>query len=274
MKMPILLDSHAHVQFPAYESDRGDVIARAMERGMWMVNVGTKESTSRDAIELARAYPEGIYASVGFHPGHVVPQFHDRAEEQEMSIETFDIGSLRALAEKDKVVGIGECGLDYYRLVDNIDATKAKQEEAFEAQVRLAKELGKPVIVHCRDAFADLIAILKRFFAPHAERSGVIHFFSGSLDDAQELMRLGFFIGFGGVITFAKGYRDIVSEIPLEKILLETDAPYVAPVPHRGQRNEPVFMEATAAKLGEWKSLAFEEVCAATTSNTRHLFSI
>ena len=240
MAIPNIIDSHAHVQFPAYSEDRGAVISRALDAGVWMVNIGTEDSTSRAAIELAEKYPEGVYATVGFHPGHVGPNHHDEWEKTAPSEEVFDIEKLRALAEHPKVVGVGECGLDYYRETsDKAQEIRKKQKEIFVAQINLAKELHKPLIIHCRDAFADLIRILSSYLlALSSQPAGVVHFFSGTVEDARKLIGLGFYLGFGGVVTFAKAYENVVREIPLERIVLETDAPYVAPVPYRGQRNE------------------------------------
>lgn len=240
-----------------------------------MVNVGTQESTSQSAIELAEKYPEGVYASVGFHPGHIVPTHHDEWEKEHPAEEVFDLEKLRELAKHPKVLGIGECGLDYYRATSDMgQETRKKQKEIFEAQIQLAKELKKPLIIHCREAFADLIELLVSCHMPHVANPGVIHFFSGTVDDAKALMDLGFYLGFGGVITFAESYRDIVESVPLDRIVLETDAPYVAPMPYRGKRNEPLYMEAAVAKIAEWKGTDIDIVSKITTKNARQLFNI
>src|SRR3989344_3854202 len=298
MAIPNIIDSHAHVQFPAYDEDREAVISRALDGGIWMINIGTQESTSRDAIELAEKYPEGVYAAVGFHPGHVGLSHHDAWEKAAPSEEVFDIGALRALAEHTKVVGIGECGLDYAFVVreqrerlqqrasaealgegglsqDEIQSCKEKQKEIFVAQLNLARELQKPLVIHCRDAFSDLIRILNsESLFLNSGGAGVVHFFSGTVEDARKLMDLGFYLGFGGVVTFAKAYERVVREIPLERIVLETDAPYVAPVPYRGKRNEPLYIEAVAEKIAEWKDVSVDGVRRITTKNAKILFRI
>ncbi|OHA02074.1 MAG: hypothetical protein A3H71_01710 [Candidatus Sungbacteria bacterium RIFCSPLOWO2_02_FULL_48_13b] len=273
MAIPNIIDSHAHVQFPAYDEDREAVISRALDGGIWMVNIGTQELTSRDAIELAEKYPKGVYATIGFHPGHIGASHHDEWEKTAPSEEVFDIGALRALAEHTKVVGIGECGLDYYRIQDSV--VRIKQEEIFRAQVGLAHELQKPLVIHCRDAFSDLIRILNsESLFLNSGGAGAVHFFSGTVEDARKLMDLGFYLGFGGVVTFAKAYERVVREIPLERIVLETDAPYVAPVPYRGKRNEPLYIEAVAEKIAEWKDVSVDGVRRITTKNAKILFRI
>jgi len=306
--MPRFIDTHTHVQFPAYRDDREAVIQRALDAGIWMVNIGTHAASSEAAISLAEKYPEGVSASVGFHPGHVGSEFHpvttsevpvagsrevadtmtqphhrvhdmisgngvhDAWENERVYHETFNAEALRKLAAHPKVVGIGECGLDYYR--DKRQETRDKQKEIFEAQIDIAKELKKPLIIHCRDAFSDLIEILSPATHYLPPNPGVVHFFSGTVEDAKHLADLGFYFGFGGVVTFAKGYYDVVRSIPLDRIVLETDAPYVAPVPYRGKRNEPLYIEATAAKIAEWKSLSIGEILATTTHNARTLFNM
>lgn len=273
--MPKLIDSHAHIQFPAYSEDREAVISRALDAGIWMVNIGTQESTSRDAIQLAERYPEGVYAAIGFHPGHIEPSHHDEWEKEKLTEEVFDVEQLRKLAHHPKVVGIGECGLDYYRIKNQEVRIKEKQKEIFRAQIELARESGKPLIIHCREAFDDLIEILNSYFLISTSRpNGVVHFFSGTLDNARKLIEMGFYLGFGGVITFAKMYKNVVQEAPLGWILLETDAPYVAPVPYRGKRNEPLYLEAVAARIAEWKGLTIDQVARTATENAKTLFQI
>lgn len=271
--MPRLIDTHTHLQFPAYDEDREAVIRRALEAGIWMVNVGTDVASSKAAIELAKHYPEGVYASVGFHPGHLAGEFHDEWEKKEPGKETFDITELSRLAEDPSVIAIGECGLDYYRIQDS--AVRIQQEEIFRSQIHLAHEAGKPMIIHCREAFPDLIRILNsESLLLNSHRAGIIHFFSGTAVEADQLIAMGFYLGFGGVVTFAKGYREVVEHVALDRIVLETDAPYVAPVPYRGKRNEPLYMEATAAKIAEWKNASIDEVARVTTENAQRLLHI
>ena len=186
--------------------------------------------------------------------------------------EEFDYEFYKKLAGHPKAVAIGECGLDYYRLTSD---TKEAQEKAFLQHIELAEEVKKPLMIHCRNAFADLIRILKTQSRKlKADYPGVIHFFSGTTDDAKELLSLGFLFSFGGVITFTRDYDEVVRFIPLERIVLETDAPYVAPLPYRGKRNEPAYVIEVAKKIAELKDLSFEEITGETTKNARNIFGI
>lgn len=251
-------------------------MARAREAGVRMIAVGTAMQTSEDAIRAAEQYPADVLgASVGFHPGHALENpYHDANESKEVVREEFNIERLRELVKHPRVVAIGECGLDYYRIRNNELGIKEKQEKVFIQQIELAQELKKPLIVHCRNAFMDLIRILQTTNYSLQTYTGVIHFFSGSIDDARKLIDLGFFLGFGGVITFAKEYEAVVRYAPLDRILLETDAPYVAPVPYRGKRNEPAYVVEVAKKIAELKAVPFEEVARQTTENALALFGL
>lgn len=297
MSIPRLFDVHTHVQFHAFKNDADLVIQRALDVGVWMINVGTQKNTSEDAVKFAELYNEGVYAAVGLHPIHTERSYHDLAElghvPQELGItslysqvykdvvrgfagwgEEFDYEYYKNLALRPKTVAIGECGLDYYRIM-NKELGILKQKKAFIGQIELALELKKPLMVHCRNAFGDLIKILNSYFATHnSANPGVIHFFSGTKDDAKELLGLGFSFSFGGVITFARDYDEAIRYVPLERILLETDAPYVAPIPHRGKRNEPVYVVEAAKKIAELKGISLDEVASKTTANARRLFGL
>ena len=310
---PFLFDVHTHTQFAAYAEDKDAVIRRALDAGVWMVNVGTQRDTSEASVETAHQYMEGVYASVGLHPVHTERSYHD-AQELDISDkqqatgdkgftsrgEEFDFEYYKKLAQDPKVVAIGECGLDYYRSTNQ--ESRIKQERAFRAQIELAQEVKKPLMIHCRNAFADLITalnakrstlnahsgmihcrnafddlikILDAYFLIHDFRpSGIIHFFAGTVDDARALLDLGFSFSFGGVITFARDYDEVVRYIPIERIVLETDAPYITPVPHRGRRNEPAYIVETARKLAELKTLSYETTVQTTTENARKIFDI
>jgi TatD DNase family protein len=274
-----MIDSHSHIQFSAYDADREEVIKRAREAGVKMIAIGTRVSTSLEGVKVAKEYPEDVLgATAGFHPGHLDAEEHfDKDELRENIKEKFDIDALREVAKDKHVLAIGECGLDYYRLPG--DAAKAsqikeKQKKVFLAQIELAKELEKPLVIHCRSAFSDLIEILVASRYSLITTPGVIHFFSGTKDAARELMDLGFYIAFGGVITFTKDYDEVVKFVPLERIILETDAPYVAPAPYRGKRNEPAYMVETAKKVAELKGVSYEEVLTVTEHNTKTLFRL
>lgn len=291
--MPRLIDSHTHVQFAAYKDDAEAVIERALREGIWMVNVGTQRDTSAKAVEIAEKYPKGVYATVGIHPIHTEKSYHDEQElgEEEFSAERGsasggDYDYYKKLGEHEKVVAIGECGFDYYRLGEN---TKEKQEEAFVAQINLAAELKKPLMIHCRpgepgrtspqngagrNAYPDLIRILDSRFQLLVSTPGIIHFFSGTKEDAKKLMDIGFYFSFGGVITFVRDYDEVIKYIGLERIVLETDAPYVTPIPHRGKRNEPAYVKFVAEKLAEVLGKSVEEIAERTTKNAREVLRI
>ena len=282
---PFLFDVHTHTQFAAYAEDKDAVIRRALDAGVWMVNVGTQRDTSEASVETAHQYMEGVYASVGLHPVHTERSYHD-AQELDISDkqqatgdkgftsrgEEFDFEYYKKLAQDPKVVAIGECGLDYYRSTNQ--ESRIKQERAFRAQIELAQEVKKPLMIHCRNAFADLITVLNAKRSTLNAHSGVIHFFAGTVDDARALLDLGFSFSFGGVITFARDYDEVVRYIPIERIVLETDAPYITPVPHRGRRNEPAYIVETARKLAELKTLSYETTVQTTTENARKIFDI
>jgi len=270
---PKFFDVHTHVPFAAYEKDREVVIRRAHDEGVWMINVGTEKGTSLKTVELAESVPEGVYATVGLHPIHTDKSFHDKQElgpegkEFSSRGEVFDMAAYRELALREKVVAIGECGLDYYRLAEE---TKAKQYAAFEAQIALANELNLPLMLHIRNAYRDAYDILKT----HARVKGNVHFFAGTWEEAKLFLSMGFTLSFTGVITFARTYDETIKNAPRAQILSETDAPYVAPVPHRGRRNEPAYVAAVARSIAEIRGEPEEIVREALVANARRVFSV
>lgn len=292
---PNFLDAHTHVQFSAFTVDRDVVLARARETGVVVVNVGTQQDTSRTAVELAEKSGDGVFATIGLHPVHTSKSFHDIDElgdgEAAKSFvsrgEIFDPDFYRKLAASPKVVAIGECGLDYFRF-DTDDSQEnqiKKQKDAFIAQIELALEIKKPLMIHCRNAFADLIDILKNYEKQFSEKlngvPGVVHFFTGTPDDAKSLAALGFAFTFGGAVTFpprrgktAGDYDEVIKSIPLDRILSETDAPYVAPAAYRGKRNEPAYVIEVVKKLAELKSVSPEEMKAQIWENAKRVFKI
>ena len=245
-----MFDSHCHIQFPAYDADRDEVIRRALAADVKMVAVGTQFSTSQDAIALVEKHPVDVWATVGYHPNHLSEEwYHDRKEQKETVPEAFDLDAFRKLAVHPKVVAIGECGLDYYRLTtDNlqqVNKEKEKQKEVFLAQMKLAEEVRKPLMIHCRpskgidDAYEDMLRILT---TNNLQLATIFHFYVGSLEITKKLVDAGFYFTFGGVITFSRDYDASIKLIPLDRILAETDAPYVAPEPHRGKRNHTLYL--------------------------------
>ena len=263
-----LYDVHTHVHGAEYEKDMAEVISRAHEAGIGIINIGTDYESSQRAVEVAEEYTAGVYAAVGLHP-------------MDNTKEVFDSERYKQLVlSSKKVVAVGECGLDYFRITNK--ELRIKQQEVFRQQIELAREVGKPLMIHCREAFPDLIKVLQEnvVVAPLLTKDrgrgevGVVHFFSGTIDDAQVLMDLRFSFSFGGVLTFTHDYDEVVRFIPLERILLETDAPYVAPVPHRGKRNEPAFVVEVAKKIAEIKGATVEEVARVSTKNAQSFFGI
>lgn len=260
-----MIDTHAHLDFKEFDPDRDEVIRRAYAGGVEkIINVGCNLERSRDSIELARKY-KNIYASIGVHPHDVGKYKKERMKDE-----------LEKLIQSNKVVAIGECGLDYYRLEKEED--KEKQKEFFKIQLEIAYNKGVPLIIHCRDAFNDLLEILKdsKFKNPNSKQ-GVTHCFSGNRQIARQFLELGFLISFTGSITYTKPEGEllkVVKEVPLEKIMIETDCPYLAPVPHRGERNEPLYVKYIAEKIAEVKGIDLEEVKRKTTENAKWLFGL
>lgn len=282
--MPKLIDIHSHVNFNAFKDDGHEVLKRTLDGGVWTVLVGSQIDTSRRAVEYAENYPEGIYAAVGLHPIHLTESHVDAKEINAgegvpgftTRVETFSYDAYKLLAKHPKTVAIGECGLDYYRIMDHgawsMEQTKKLQADTFRRQVALAREVKKPLMIHCRNAYEDIIRILKE---EHAEDTGGdIHFFAGSWDVAKQFLDLGFYLSFTGVITFAHDYDEVVEKAPLDRIMVETDAPYVSPVPFRGKRNEPLYVEHTARRISEIKKLPEGKVFGQLVENTRMCFRI
>ncbi|PIX61869.1 hydrolase TatD [Candidatus Uhrbacteria bacterium CG_4_9_14_0_2_um_filter_41_50] len=276
-----LIDTHCHVNFQAYKDDAKDVIARSLEDEIAMITVGSQSDTSKTAIELAEKY-DGVWAAIGLHPNHLYEQkFIDEQELKANAFvktrsEKFDFAYYAGLAHHPKVVAIGENGLDYYRLPDGDQAQmKEDQKRTARAHIDLASEVNKPIIVHVRDAHADQYEILKLAIEEgKLVRRGVIHCFTGTYDEAQKYIELGFMISFTGILTFSKELQAVAKELPLSSIMVETDAPYLAPTPHRGKRNEPAYVKHVAEKLAEIKGLSFDEVAKVTTENAIRFFDL
>jgi len=253
-----LIDSHAHLNFPDLKDDIDNVLKRASEAGVdKIICVGTTLEDSREALELANKYPF-IYASSGVHP-------HEAS-----SVTDQTLSELKELASDKKVIAIGEVGLDYY--YEN--SPKEAQRLAFSSFINLARDVKLPLIVHTRDAEEDTVNILKKNSA--SDMGGVIHCFSGSPEIAHECIKMGFYISIPGIVTFknAKNIHAVVKEIPAEKMLIETDSPYLAPVPFRGKRNEPAYVKQVAEKIAEIKGLSLDDIARITYLNSSQLFGL
>ncbi len=252
-------DSHAHLDADAFDEDRDGIIAALPEaRVMRVMNIGCDLPSSRASIALAHRYPGVFFAAVGSHPD-------DAGSVEEALVEQY-----RLLAQDEAVRAIGEIGLDYHY----DDFPPEVQKRAFRLQLELAAELGLPVICHVREAIGDAVALVREF-APRLP-GGVFHCFSGSAETALELVKLGFYIGFTGVLTFKNARRAVeaAAALPLERILIETDCPYMAPVPHRGHRNDSRYVPLVAQRLAEIKDLPLETVAEATYQNACRLFGV
>jgi TatD DNase family protein len=260
----MLIDTHCHLDFDAYDTDRADVVAHAIASGVTrIVNPATDAETGAAALALATAYP-GVYAAVGVHP-------NSTASYQPADLETID-----AQARHPKAVAIGEIGLDYYRDW----SPKDRQRAAFEDQLALAAQLKLPVIIHNREADDDLLAILTLWTPtlpkPLRARPGVLHSFSAPRTVAEKALELGFYLGFTGPITFknADNLRSIAAAVPLDRLLTETDGPFLTPHPFRGKRNEPAYVTIIAERLAALHNIPDDVMCEATRRNAERLFDL
>ena len=263
-------DAHTHTNFAAYNEDREEVILRAKDAGVGMNVVGTQLDTSKTAVALADKY-DNVYATIGLHPVHTTKSYHDVKElgeggkEFTSRGEAFDMFAYEALGRSPRVIAVGECGLDYYR---SEESTKAVQKEAFIQQIELANKLRKPLMLHIRNAYEDALEIIKA----HAKVQGDVHFFAGNWNIAKQFLDIGFTLSFTGVLTFTHDYDEVVKNVPLNMLLSETDAPYVTPVPHRGKRNEPLYVQEVVRAIARIRGENFEKVTAQILSNARRVF--
>jgi TatD DNase family protein len=271
-----MFDTHCHIQFNAYKDDLQDVIDRAQKEGVLMLVVGTEIITSNKAVELAERF-DPMYATIGLHPNHTYQtDYSDQKELDHPKIkEEYNLEIYRKLAQNKKVKAVGEIGLDYYRIPEqNKEALIVNQKNIFIQQLDLATELRLPVIIHCRNAHDDMLTILKQTSSGSQNNNrGVIHSFSGTLIEAQEYISLGFLLGFNGIITFTDQYDLIIQQIGLDKIVLETDSPYLTPVPHRGKRNEPAYIKHIAQKIATLCHIDIDNVAMITTANAQRLLT-
>lgn len=253
----MLFDTHAHYDDEAFDADRDALLTALPDCGVGLViDPGCDLTSSRRAVELAAAYHH-VYAAVGIHPENCGGCTDD------------DLAALRPLAQQPKVVAIGEIGLDYYW---EENPPREFQQQVFRRQLALARELQLPVIVHDREAHADTLSIVQEF----PDVTGVFHCFSGSPEMAQELLKLGWYLGFDGPVTYKNARRapEVAAVTPLDRMLIETDSPYMTPVPYRGKRNDSGYVRLVAEKLAEWKGVAPEEMARLTTENGKRLFRI
>ena len=258
----MFVDSHAHIDGPEFDSDREETIERAQAAGVSAIlNVGTGDPHSgafERALELGRTH-DNVYTAIGTHP-HDARLYNDRAEEK-----------IKSLVQNERVIAWGEIGLDFH--YDN--SPRDVQVEVFKRQLRAARECELPVIIHTREAESETIEVLRSEYAG-AERGGIFHCFSGSLELAQEALDLGFMISFSGILTFktADDLREVARHVPLARLLIETDCPYLSPIPHRGRRNEPAFVVEVARCLGQLYDVELEAMGYLTSDNFRRFFRL
>lgn len=264
MSAAVFVDTHCHLTFNSYDEDRAAVLERARKAGVTrIINPGVDLASGPEVLQLADT-DEGVYAAVGIHPNSTA-DFSPAVLEE-----------LREQAAHPRVVSIGEIGLDYYW----DKSPKAQQFRAFEAQLALAAQLELPVIIHNREASEDVIAILEKWAQdlPPAlkKRAGVLHSFSASAEIAERALRSGFYIGFTGPVTFKKAdeLRRVAASVPLDRILVETDGPFLTPEPHRGKRNEPAYVPYIARRLAGIKQVSDDEIARITTQNAERLFQL
>lgn len=302
--LPVIIDTHSHLQFDAFAGDQDRVIEKTLAEHIWAINVGTNFATSKNAVALAEKYQQGLYSAIGLHPMYAGAEFlkikSDPSEGEFAPENSFDKEKYRQLAASKKVVAVGEIGLDYYykpKTAAKLAEFKEKQKRIFLEQLDFAKELGLPVILHCRMAHEDVIDILKSQITNHkSQLRGVVHCFTGTWEQAQKYMDLGFYLGINGII-FKFNIDQVLKNAPLEKIMVETDCPYLTPLPaialvetrelsalpkfpsaeagpNGYVRNEPIFIKHTIQKIAELKNISFDKVAEQTTQNARKLFRI
>lgn len=270
----MLIDTHCHLNFKVFDTDLDNVVRRSVESGVERIIIpGTDMDSSKKAVEIAQQFPT-CFAAVGIHPHH--------ARDKDLIVNDDLQTQLTRLMDKDKVVAVGEVGMDYYyyrktkyKDMSVTDKLKEKQKKLFELQLHLAQELHLPIIIHCREAFPDLLEIIDNFIAtsgwkPH----GVFHCFGGGKKHARHVLDMGFYIGFDGNLTYDQNLPYIASEVPIEKILVETDSPFLTPIPFRGQRNEPKNLPIVVAEIAKLKGIDQKVVVQQTTQNARNLFSL
>lgn len=255
----MLIDSHAHIDEEKYDNDREEVLENARSAGIELIiNPASDEESSRRAVALSEKYPM-VYAAVGFHP-HDAKSYNFKEHGQ----------MLREWAKKDKVIAIGEIGLDYHYDLSPRDI----QQSVFVDQLMIAKEIALPVVIHNRESMEDMLRLLKEYFSP--EVGGVMHSYSGSVEMARIFLDMGFYLSISGTLTFknARKLPEVVAMMPLNRLLVETDSPYMTPTPHRGKRNEPAYVRFIAEEVARIRGMSIENLEEITTENTKRVFGI
>ena len=282
-----LFDIHCHLNLPEFAADRATVLDRTLNEGCWLINVGADLASSKLAVEIAKTKETGVWATVGFHPTEI-PAPKLEAEAGAVMMEEF--AELSELAKDPKVVAIGECGLEYYerkandkgRMTnENAQAKKEEQKALFRKHIELALELDNPLMIHCRpnqgsqDAYEDTVDILREYKHRAGDKlCGNFHFFAGGWTIAQKCLDLGFTLSFTGVVTFSHQYDEVIQNTPIDMIMAETDAPFVAPVPYRGQRCEPLYVVEVVKRMAELRGITYEKMAQISVQNGRRVFKL
>lgn len=280
----MLIDTHAHLNFRAFDEDRDEVIKRSLENDTWLINVSSNYGTSKLAVEIAEKYGRGVYAAIGLHPINIKQEILNRDDDSEDALEEdFDGQKYKGLAKSPKVIAIGEIGLDYWskpKTKRKLEIFKQKQKEIFLKQLDLARGLSLPVILHCRLAHDNLIQMLENYAAVqklHLE--GMVHCFTGTWEQAEKYLAMGFYLGVNGII-FRLDLDETIKKVPLNRILIETDCPFLLPSVSVNQcksaivRNEPIYVKYVAQRIAEIKGEPFEKIAEITTQNAKNLFDI
>lgn len=280
---PFLIDTHCHIHFPPYNDDRTEVLARMREKNIWGITIGTGMVNSEAGLRFAEA-TEGIWATVGLHPEHVTSDYHDENEGEKPERDVTKEELVRIASSSKKCVAIGETGLDWYRIDEGRDAemAKAEQEKILCRHLLAAHELGLPLVFHCRESLGRLAEIMQDELNAGRKHRGVVHSFTGTWDEAKALLDLGLYLGVNGIATFPlRKNQDpetaidrTIERMPLERLLFETDAPYLAPNPYRGKRNEPAYVEEVAKHAAGVRGMTLDEIARQTTENAMELFRL
>ncbi len=269
------VDTHAHLNMNVYQEDLPELLKKIKDSDVTVFNVGTKKQTSERAIMIAEQ-SKNCKSIIGLHPLYVYAG-DDCEQDNDEPGEEFDYDVYKKIAEHDSVIGIGETGLDFFRLPQDESLhknIKRRQEESFRQHIELAVELDLPLMIHCRNAYRETIDILKEYQSREGRVLGVnFHFFAGGSEDLKEIVDLGWYVSYTGVITFAEEYEDLISLTPLDRIMSETDCPYVTPVPFRGERNEPVHVKEVVKKMADIYRKELDEMCEILKENTERFYS-
>ncbi|EKD58269.1 MAG: hypothetical protein ACD_56C00161G0006 [uncultured bacterium] len=277
----MLFDTHAHVNFNSFKNDGEEILRQCLSDGMMVVNVGSQYSTSKRAVEYADKFEKGIYAAIGIHPVHLKKGSFIHVDPEELTEEEiptvgeiFDYQKYLELARDEKVVAIGEIGLDYHHFEpeDDVEYLKNLQKETLISFINLANEVEKPVMLHCWDGYDDLLEILETH---PVKKRGIVHSFIGSYKTANKFIALGYKLGLNGIITYGESYDRLIREIDLENIVIETDCPYLTPRPlEKGTRNQPQYVKLVAEKIATVKNISVDEVAEITSKNAKTILNI